>query len=170
MAAYTPSDISAWVWLWLCLWMPFLLALWCSWFPFCWLVYVSHALPCTVAVCWFYKTSFQLELYCKRVCTFCLHIFLFSIANLLSPYCYRCPLCHSYKLGTVFNCHLSHLLADEGEVEYMVYKSVDLTEKSSRESATGNVMFRIPSNPKRDFDCQDIQTRILFASTVLPRL
>ena len=40
----------------------------------------------------------------------------------------------------------------------MVYESVDLTEKSSRESATGNVMFGIPSNPKRDFDWQKIKT------------
>ena len=60
--------------------------------------------------------------------------------------------CHSNQLGTVFTCPLSRLLADEGEVEYEVYESVDLTEKSARESATGNVMFGIPSNPKRDFD------------------
>ena len=31
---------------------------------------------------------------------------------------------------------ISRLLADEGEVEYMICDSVDLTEKSARESAT----------------------------------
>ena len=67
-------------------------------------------------------------------------------------------MCHSNQLGTVFACPVSRLLADEGEVEYEVYESVDLTEKSARESATGNVMFGIPSNPKRDFDWQKIQS------------
>jgi len=40
----------------------------------------------------------------------------------------------------------------------MVHESVDLTEKSARESATGNVIFGIPSNPKRDFDWQKLKS------------
>ena len=88
-------------------------------------------------------------------------------------------MCHSNKLESVFECEVSRLLYDEGEVEYWMYEPVDLTEESATKAATGSTMqgeefcllfsacFNIiltqrlcpllfegiPANPKRDHHC-----------------
>ena len=83
-----------------------------------------------------------------------------------------CNMCHSNKLESVFECEVSRLLYDEGEVEYWMYEPVDLTEESATKAATGSTMqgdqlcslhcfvtsylgipppfSGIPANPKRD--------------------
>ena len=53
---------------------------------------------------------------------------------------YSCNLCHSNKLESLFECPISRLLYDEGEVEYWMYKPVDLTEQSATNAATGLTM------------------------------
>ena len=50
---------------------------------------------------------------------------------------YSCNLCHSNKLESLFECPISRLLYNEGEVEYWMYEPVDLTEQSSANAATG---------------------------------
>ena len=50
-----------------------------------------------------------------------------------------CALCHSNKLESVFECPVSRLLYDEGEVEYWMYEPVDFTEQSATRGATGSV-------------------------------
>ena len=62
-------------------------------------------------------------------------IFLFPILLLDS-----CNLCHSNKLESLFECPVSRLLYDEGEVEYWLYEPVDLTEQSASNAATGSTM------------------------------
>ena len=49
-------------------------------------------------------------------------------------------MCHSNKLESVFECEVSRLLYDEGEVEYWMYEPVDLTEQSATNAATGSTM------------------------------
>ena len=49
-------------------------------------------------------------------------------------------MCHSNKLESVFECEVSRLLYDEGEVEYWMYEPVDLTEESATNAATGSTM------------------------------
>ena len=49
-------------------------------------------------------------------------------------------MCHSNKLESVFECEVSRLLYDEGEVEYWMYAPVDLTEQSATKAATGSMM------------------------------
>jgi len=61
----------------------------------------------------------------------------FSFLFLLS---YSCDLCHSNKLESLFECPVSRLLYDEGEVEYWMYEPVDLTEQSASNAATGSTM------------------------------
>ena len=56
------------------------------------------------------------------------------------PFLYSCNMCHSYKLESAFECEVSRLLYDEGEVEYWMYDSVDLTEESATKAATGSTM------------------------------
>ena len=51
-----------------------------------------------------------------------------------------CNLCHSNKLESLFECPISRLLYDEGEVEYWIYEPVDLTEQSATNAATGSTM------------------------------
>jgi len=51
-----------------------------------------------------------------------------------------CNMCHSNKLESVFECEVSRLLYDEGEVEYWMYEPVDLTEESATKAATGSSM------------------------------
>ena len=51
-----------------------------------------------------------------------------------------CQYCHSNKLESLFECEVSRLLYDEGEVEYWMYEPVDLTEQSSTNAATGATM------------------------------
>ena len=51
-----------------------------------------------------------------------------------------CNLCHSNNLESLFECEVSRLLYDEGEVEYWMYEPVDLTEQSATNSATGSTM------------------------------
>ena len=51
-----------------------------------------------------------------------------------------CNMCHSNKLESVFECEVSRLLYDEGEVEYWMYEPVDLTEESATKAATGSTM------------------------------
>ena len=51
-----------------------------------------------------------------------------------------CHMCHSNKLESVFECEVSRLLYDEGEVEYWMYEPVDLTEQSATNAATGSTM------------------------------
>ena len=53
---------------------------------------------------------------------------------------YSCHMCHSNKLESVFECEVSRLLYDEGEVEYWMYEPVDLTEQSATNAATGSTM------------------------------
>ena len=50
---------------------------------------------------------------------------------------YSCNLCHSNKLESLFECPISRLLYNEGEVEYWMYEPVDLTEQSTANAATG---------------------------------
>ena len=52
----------------------------------------------------------------------------------------RCNLCHSNKLESLFECPVTRLLYDEGEVDYWMYEPVDLTEQSATNSATGTTM------------------------------
>ena len=61
----------------------------------------------------------------------------FSFVFVLS---YSCDLCHSNKLESLFECPVSRLLYDEGEVEYWMYEPVDLTEQSASNAATGSTM------------------------------
>ena len=56
------------------------------------------------------------------------------------PFLFRCNFCHSNKLESVFECEVSRLLYDEGEVEYWMYEPVDLTEQSATKAATGSTM------------------------------
>jgi len=49
-------------------------------------------------------------------------------------------MCHSNKLESVFECEVSRLLYDEGEVEYWMYEPVDLTEQPATNAATGSTM------------------------------
>ena len=51
-----------------------------------------------------------------------------------------CNLCHSNKLESLFECPVSRLLYDEGEVEFWMYEPIDLTEQSATNSATGATM------------------------------
>ena len=53
---------------------------------------------------------------------------------------YSCNLCHSNKLESLFECPISRLLYNEGEVEYWMYEPVDLTEQSATNAATGLTM------------------------------
>ena len=53
---------------------------------------------------------------------------------------YSCELCHSNKLESLFECPVSRLLYDEGEVDYWMYEPVDLTEQSALSAATGSTM------------------------------
>jgi hypothetical protein len=53
---------------------------------------------------------------------------------------FRCDFCHSNKLESVFECEVSRLLYDEGEVEYWMYEPVDLTEQIATKAATGSTM------------------------------
>jgi len=43
-------------------------------------------------------------------------------------------------LESVFECEVSRLLYDEGEVEYWMYEPVDLTEQIATKAATGSTM------------------------------
>ena len=84
-----------------------------------------------------------------------------------------CGHSHSNKLESLFECEVSRLLYNEGEVEYWLYEPVDYTEQSATRGATGAVMQGallyhsisfavqcanllshflqgIPANPKRD--------------------
>ena len=56
------------------------------------------------------------------------------------PFLFRCDFCHSNKLESVFECEVSRLLYDEGEVEYWMYEPVDLTEQIATKAATGSTM------------------------------
>ena len=49
-------------------------------------------------------------------------------------------LCHSNRLESLFECPVSRLLYDEGEVDYWMYEPVDLTEQSALSAATGSTM------------------------------
>ena len=49
-------------------------------------------------------------------------------------------MCHSNKLESVFECEVSRLLNDEGEVEHWMYEPVDLTEESATKAATSSMM------------------------------
>ena len=53
---------------------------------------------------------------------------------------FSCQLCNSNKLESLFECEVSRLLYDEGEVEYWMYEPVDLTEQSTTNAATGATM------------------------------
>ena len=53
---------------------------------------------------------------------------------------FSCELCHSNKLESLFECPVSRLLYDEGEVDYWMYEPVDLTEQSAFNAATGSTM------------------------------
>ena len=44
------------------------------------------------------------------------------------------------QIGKRFECPVSRLLYDEGEVEYWMYEPVDFTEQSATRGPTGSVM------------------------------
>ena len=51
-----------------------------------------------------------------------------------------CNLCHSNKLESLFECPISRLLYDEGEVEFWMCGPMDITEQSAANSGTGATM------------------------------
>ena len=53
---------------------------------------------------------------------------------------YSCNLCHSNKLESLFECPISRLLYDEGEVEFWMCGPMDITEQSAANLATGATM------------------------------
>ena len=76
-----------------------------------------------------------------RMCLFKCYEFLFyfNYTSVILFIC-NCIMCHSNKLESVFECEVSRLLYDEGEVEYRKYEPVDLTEESATKAATGSTM------------------------------
>ena len=81
---------------------------------------------------WFLYSSFWLGLYRRQVSApFVCEVFILVANNKCCFFFPSCQLCHSNKLESLFECEVSRLLYDEGEVEYWMYQPVDLTEQSS---------------------------------------
>ena len=71
---------------------------------------------------------------------FVCEVFILVANNTCCSFFPSCQLCHANKLESLFECEVSRLLYDEGEVEYWMYEPVDLTEQSSTNAATGATM------------------------------
>ena len=95
----------------------------------CWLA-TLHKIILTGTVCRTSKCSF---------CVCLIQCYKFSVYFPLTTFIlflYSCSMCHSNK----FECNVSWLLYDKGEVEYWMYAPVDLTEESATKAATGSTM------------------------------
>ena len=88
-------------------------------------------------------SSFWLGLYRRQVSApFVCGVNILLANNKCCSILFSCQLCHSNELESLFECEVSRLLYDEGEVEYWMYEPVDLTaaEQSSAKAATGATM------------------------------
>ena len=131
----------SWWQLWVCLWV--LCLLWWCWSSIYFDFYATHVMSTFYALSRFFYTSLWLELYWWQVSV--------PLLSALSKRCslnsvviidffFSCELCHSNKLESLFECPVSRLLYDEGEVDYWMYEPVDLTEQSALSAATGSTM------------------------------
>ena len=143
MALHIAQDHSgpSWWQLWVCLWV--LCLLWWCWSSIYFDFYATHVMSTFSALSRFFYTSLWLELYWWQVSV--------PLLTALSKQCslksvviikffFSCELCHSNKLESLFECPVSRLLYDEGEVDYWMYEPVDLTEQSAFNAATGSTM------------------------------